>query len=77
MDKLIVLKGYIIIGISIVIGAIIISYTINNNLSAKDHCYKVSYESNIERLKKHSDWPNWKQKQKAAEYALDDCDLIQ
>tara|TARA_E500000331_G_scaffold33724_1_gene28100 strand:- start:1090 stop:1323 length:234 start_codon:yes stop_codon:yes gene_type:complete len=77
LDKLIVLKGYIIIGISIVIGAIIISYTINNNLSAKDHCYKVSYESNIERLKKHSDWPNWKQKQKAAEYALDDCDLIQ
>ena len=70
------IKGYIIIGISIVIGAIIISYTINNNLSAKDHCYKVSYESNIERLKKHSDYPQWKQKQKAAEWALEDCDLI-
>tara|TARA_B100001057_G_C22607239_1_gene855165 strand:- start:598 stop:822 length:225 start_codon:yes stop_codon:yes gene_type:complete len=70
------IKGYIIIGISIIISAIIISYTINNNLSAKDHCYKVSYESNIERLKKHSDYPQWKQKQKAAEWALDDCDLI-
>jgi|TARA_Y100001958_G_C21099569_1_gene449985 hypothetical protein len=70
------IKGYIIVGISIIIGAIIISYTINNNLSAKDHCYKVSYESNIERLEKHSDYPKWKQKQKAAEWALDDCDLI-
>ena len=45
------IKGYIIVGISIIIGAIIISYTINNNLSAKDHCYKVSYKSNIERDK--------------------------
>ena len=71
------IKGYIIIGISIIIGAIIISYTISNNLSAKDHCYKVSYQSNIERLKKYSDWPNWKQKEKAAEYALDHCDLIE
>jgi len=70
------IKGYIIVGISIIIGAIIISYTINNNLSAKDHCYKVSYKSNIERLEKNSDYPKWKQKQKAAEWALDDCDLI-
>jgi hypothetical protein len=45
-------KGYIIIGLSIIIGSIIISYTIhNNNYSALDLCYKDIYAAELEGAK--------------------------
>ena len=51
-------KGFIIIGLSIIIGSLIISFTIfNKNYSAKDisvkeHCYKKNYTIELQDLKK-------------------------
>ncbi len=50
------IKGYIIIGLSIIIGSIIISYTIhNNNYTALDLCYKDVYAAEFESEKGSSD----------------------
>ena len=52
------IKGFIIIGISIIIGSLIISFTIFNknysvkDLSAKEHCYKKNYTVELQVLKK-------------------------
>ena len=51
-------KGFIIIGLSIIIGSLIISLTIFNNnysakdLSAKEHCYKKNYTDELQDKKK-------------------------
>ena len=46
-------KGFIIIGLSIIIGSLIISLTIfNKNYSAKEHCYKKNYTLELQDLKK-------------------------
>ena len=48
------IKGYIIIGLSIIIGSIIISYTIhNNNFTALDLCYKDVYAAELESAKEN------------------------
>ena len=47
------IKGFIIIGLSIIIGSLIISLTIfNKNYSAKEHCYKKNYTLELQDLKK-------------------------
>ena len=52
------IKGFIIIGLSIIIGSLIISLTIFNNnysakdLSAKEHCYKKNYTDELRNRKK-------------------------
>ena len=51
-------KGFIIIGLSIIIGSLIISFTIFNknysakDLSAKEHCYKKNYIDELQDAKK-------------------------
>ena len=51
-------KGFIIIGLSIIIGSLIISLTIFNknysakDLSAKEHCYKKNYTIELQNAKK-------------------------
>ena len=51
-------KGFIIIGLSIIIGSLIISLTIFNknysvkDLSAKEHCYKKNYTIELQDAKK-------------------------
>ena len=51
-------KGFIIIGLSIIIGSLIISLTIFNknysakDLSAKEHCYKKNYTDELQDAKK-------------------------
>ena len=51
-------KGFIIIGLSIIIGSLIISFTIFNknysvkDLSAKEHCYKKNYTIELQDAKK-------------------------
>ena len=51
-------KGFIIIGLSIIIGSLIISLTIFNknysvkDLSAKEHCYKKNYTDRLQDKKK-------------------------
>ena len=51
-------KGFIIIGLSIIIGSLIISLTIFNknysakDLSAKEHCYKKNYTIGLQDAKK-------------------------
>ena len=46
-------KGFIIIGLSIIIGSLIISLTIfNKNYSAKEHCYKKNYTDELQDKKK-------------------------
>ena len=51
-------KGFIIIGLSIIIGSLIISFTIFNknysakDISAKEHCYKKNYTIELQDLKK-------------------------
>ena len=53
-------KGFIIIGLSIIIGSLIISLTIFNknysakDLSAKEHCYKKNYTDELQDAKKHN-----------------------
>ena len=52
------IKGFIIIGLSIIIGSLIISLTIFNknysakDISAKEHCYKKNYTLELQDLKK-------------------------
>ena len=52
------IKGFIIIGLSIIIGSLIISLTIFNknysakDLSAKEHCYKKNYTDELQDAKK-------------------------
>ena len=52
-------KGFIIIGLSIIIGSLIISLTIFNknysvkDLSAKEHCYKKNYTDRLQDKKKN------------------------
>ena len=51
-------KGFIIVGLSIIIGSLIISLTIFNknysakDLSAKEHCYKKNYTDELQDAKK-------------------------
>ena len=51
-------KGFIIIGLSIIIGSLIISLTIFNknysvkDLSAKEHCYKKNYTIELQDAQK-------------------------
>ena len=51
-------KSFIIIGLSIIIGSLIISLTIFNknysakDLSAKEHCYKKNYTIELQNAKK-------------------------
>ncbi len=53
-------KGFIIIGLSIIIGSLIISLTIFNknysakDLSAKEHCYKKNYIDELQDAKKRN-----------------------
>lgn len=53
-------KGFIIIGLSIIIGSLIISLTIFNknysakDLSAKEHCYKKNYADELQDAKKRN-----------------------
>ena len=53
-------KGFIIIGLSIIIGSLIISFTIFNknysakDLSAKEHCYKKNYIDELQDAKKRN-----------------------
>ena len=66
-------KGYIIIGLSIIIGSIIISYTIhNNNYSALDLCYKDVYAAELESAKESRD-TLIKAKDYAAKEAMYEC----
>ena len=50
-------KGFIIIGLSIIIGSLIISLTIFNknysakDISAKEHCYKKNYTDKLQDAK--------------------------
>ena len=52
------IKGFIIIGLSIIIGSLIISLTIFNknysakDLSAKEHCYNKNYTIELQDAKK-------------------------
>ena len=54
-------KGFIIIGLSIIIGSLIISLTIFNknysakDLSAKEHCYKKNYTDELRNAKKFNE----------------------
>ena len=44
-------KGFIIIGISIIIGAIIIAIPIyNKSISSLDHCYEKVYKNELRRV---------------------------
>ena len=66
-------KGYIIIGLSIIIGSIIISYTIhNNNYTALDLCYKDMFAAELETAKKSGD-TLIEAKAYAAEEAMYEC----
>ena len=50
-------KDFIIIGLSIIIGSLIISLTIfNKNYSAKEHCYKRNYNSILNAYKKDNSY---------------------
>ena len=54
------IKGFIIIGLSIIIGSLIISLTIFNknysakDISAKEHCYKKNYTDELQAAKKNN-----------------------
>ena len=70
-------KPYII-GISIIIGSLIISFTIskstifNKNYSAKEHCYKKNYTYELQKNKKRNKLLNDDEKY-TIEYMEDDA----
>ena len=72
-------KGFIIIGLSIIIGSLIISLTIFNknysvkDLSAKEHCYKKNYTIELQDVKNRNKKFNFKytDEQMEADAAVD------
>ena len=62
-------KGYLIIGLSIIISALIISFSISNrNYSAKEDCYKKTYERKLQTYKKANELHK---KESGSEYYTD------
>ena len=72
-------KGFIIIGLSIIIGSLIISLTIFNknysakDISAKEHCYKKNYTIELQDVKNRNKKFNFKytDEQMEADAAVD------
>ncbi len=72
-------KGFIIIGLSIIIGSLIISLTIFNknysakDISAKEHCYKKNYTIELQDVKNRNKKFNFKytDEQMEAKAAID------
>ena len=79
-------KGFIIIGLSIIIGSLIISLTIFNknysakDISAKEHCYKKNYTIELQDVKNRNKKFNFKytdeqMEANAAIKAIYNCEL--
>jgi hypothetical protein len=80
------IKGFIIIGLSIIIGSLIISLTIFNknysakDISAKEHCYKKNYTDKLQDAKNRNKKFNFKytdehMEANAAIKAIYNCEL--